>query len=130
MRSDDRLLFAAVALFSCAAVAQAPAPAPQKLTLKQAETIAIANHPQIKAASFTAAAAEQVTTEVRSAYYPQVYGDLTGVDAQNGTRLAAGALNNPLILDRFASALTVGPTPHRFRPHPPAQPVRRTARWR
>jgi outer membrane protein len=99
---------AAVALFSCAAVAQAPAPAPQRLTLKQAETLAVANHPQIKAASFTAAAAEQVTTEVRSAYYPAVYGDLTGVQAEAGTRLAAGGLNNPLILDRFASGLAVG----------------------
>ena len=86
----QRHLFAAVALFSCVALAQVPAPAPQKLTLKQAETIAIANHPQIKAASFTAAAAEQVTTEVRSAYYPAAYGSLTGVDAETGTRLAAG----------------------------------------
>lgn len=101
------LLLSGVVLFSCAAFAQAP-PAVQKLTLKQAEAIAIANHPQLKAASLTAAAAEQVTTEVRSAYYPQVYGNLTGVDTQNGTRLAAGALNNPLILERFASGLSVG----------------------
>jgi len=104
----QRHLFAVVALFSCVAAAQAPAPAPQKLTLKQAETIALANHPQIKAASLTAAAAEQVTTEVRSAYFPTVYGDLTGVQAETGTRLAAGGLNNPLILDRFASGLAVG----------------------
>ena len=103
----QRHLFA-LALFSCAAFAQVPSAAPQRLTLKQAETIAIANHPQIKAASLTAAAAEQVTTEVRSAYYPSVYGNLTGVQAETGTRLAAGALNNPLILDRFASGLAVG----------------------
>ena len=32
----------------------------------------------------------------------------TGVKAENGTRLAAGALNNPLIFDRFASGLAVG----------------------
>ena len=102
------MLSTAVVLVSYAAVAQAPAAAPQKLNLKQAETIALANHPQIKAASFTAAAAEQVNTEVRSAYFPQVYGNLTGVDAENGTRLAAGALNNPLILERFASGLAVG----------------------
>ena len=102
------LLSAAVASFSCAAFAQAPAPTLQKLTLKQAETIAIANHPQIKAASFTAAAAEQVTTEVRSAYFPQVYGDLTGADAENRTRLAAGSLTTSQVFDRFASGLTVG----------------------
>jgi len=108
MRKHLLLLSVAVALSWCAAVAQVPSDAPQKLTLKQAETIAIANHPQIKAASLTAAAAEQVTTEVRSAYYPAAYGSLTGVKAETGTRLAAGALNNPLILDRFASGLAVG----------------------
>ena len=104
MRKHLCLLSVIVALFSSSAMAQAP----QKLTLKQAESIAIANHPQIKAASLTAAAAEQVNTEVRSVYFPQVYGNLTGVDEQSGTRLAAGALNNPLILDRFASGLAVG----------------------
>jgi len=104
MRKHLCLLSVVVALHSSLARAQAP----QKLTLKQAESIAIANQPQIKAASLTAAAAEQVNTEVRSAYFPQVYGNLTGVDEQSGTRLAAGALNNPLILDRFASGLAVG----------------------
>jgi outer membrane protein len=101
-------LLSAVAFIAGTAAAQVPAPALQKLTLKQAEAIAVANHPQIKAASLTAAAAEQVTTEVRSAYYPAAYGNLTGVQAETGTRLAAGGLNNPLILDRFASGLAVG----------------------
>lgn len=101
-------LLSAVAFIAGTAGAQVPAPALQKLTLKQAEAIAVANHPQIKAASLTAAAAEQVTTEVRSAYYPAAYGNLTGVQAETGTRLAAGGLNNPLILDRFASGLAVG----------------------
>jgi outer membrane protein len=97
-----------VALLSCSALAQAPAPTAQKLTLKDAESIALANHPQIKAASFTAAAAEQVHSEVRCAYFPSAYGNLTGVQPKDGLRLAAGALNNPLVLDRFASGLAVG----------------------
>lgn len=101
-------LLSAVAFIAGTAAAQVPAPALQKLTLKQAEAIAVANHPQIKAASLTAAAAEQVTTEVRSAYYPVAYGNLTGVQAETGTRLAAGGLNNPIIFDRFASGLAVG----------------------
>lgn len=108
LTSKAWLFFSAVALVSCPALAQAPVPAVQKLTLKDAEHIAIANHPQIKAASFTAAAAEQVQTEVRSAYFPAAYGSLTGVQPQDGSRLAAGALNNPLVLDRFASGLAVG----------------------
>jgi outer membrane protein len=108
MKNHLFLLSAIVVLSSGSAEAQAPAQSPQKLTLKEAETIAIANHPQIKAASLTAAAAEQVNTEVRSAYYPAAYGNLTGVKAETGTRLAAGALNNPIIFDRFASGLAVG----------------------
>ena len=105
---SKRSLLPVIALLAGMAFAQAPPPTLQKLTLKEAESIALANHPQVKAASLEASAAEQVTTEVRSAYYPQVYGNITGVDAENGSRLAAGALNNPLILERFASGLTVG----------------------
>ena len=109
MTQRHRLLLSAIlALSSCASVAQAPAPTLQKLTLKQAATIAITNHPQIQAATFTAAAAQQVQTEVRSAYFPQAYGDLTGADAENRTRLAAGSLTTSQVFERFASGLTVG----------------------
>jgi len=102
------LLFAAVALSSCAAVAQAPAPAPQKLTLKQAETIAITNHPQIQAATFIAAATKEVNTEVRSAYFPQVYGAATGADTnQTGARIAAGELNSPRVFRKFSTGVVV-----------------------
>ena len=41
-------------------------------------------------------------TQARSAYYPTLYGSLTGVYAENNSRLGAGALNNPVIYDRFA----------------------------
>ena len=109
MRPRHSFLLFVIALSSCAALAQAPAPAPQKLTLKQAETIAIANHPQIKAASFIAAAAEKVNTEVRAAYFPLVYGSVTGVDTdQAGARLAAGELNSPRVFQKFATGFTVG----------------------
>ena len=90
------LLSIAVVLSSCAAVAQTPAPTLQKLTLKQAENIAITNHPQIRAATFIAAAAKEVNTEVRSAYFPQVYGAATGVDTNPaGSRVGAGQLTSP-----------------------------------
>src|ERR1700726_4419361 len=79
----------------------------QKLTLEQAEQTAIQNHPQIQAAVNLASAAESQVTEARSTYYPTVYGSLTGVDAENNSRLAAGALNNPIIYDRYANGVTV-----------------------
>jgi outer membrane protein len=87
---------------------QAPPPAAaQSLTLQDAEKIAIQNHPQIQAASYLAAAAKAQVTEARSDYYPHAYGSVTGVKAENNSRVAAGALNNPIIFSRFADGVTV-----------------------
>jgi outer membrane protein len=80
---------------------------PQKLTLQEAEQIAIQNHPQIQAATQLASAAAAQVQEVRSSYYPQVYGSLTGVEAEHNSRIAAGGLNNPIIYDRFAEGVLV-----------------------
>lgn len=80
----------------------------QSLTLPEAEKIANQNHPQIQAATHLASAAAAQVTEVRSAYYPQAYGSLTGVEAEHNSRVAAGGLNNPIIYDRFAEGFTVG----------------------
>jgi outer membrane protein len=82
--------------------------ASQSLTLQEAEQIAIQNHPQIQAATHLASAAAAQAIEVRSAYYPQAYGSLTGVEAEHNSRVAAGGLNNPIIYDRFAEGFTVG----------------------
>jgi outer membrane protein len=82
--------------------------ASQALTLQDAEKIAIQNHPQIQAATYLASAAAAQVTEARSAYFPQAYGSLTGVEAEHNSRVAAGALNNPIIFDRFAEGFTVG----------------------
>jgi outer membrane protein len=79
----------------------------QKLTLQQADQIAIQNHPRVQAAANLASAARAQVTQARSAYYPTVYGSLTGVDAENTSRVAAGALNNPIIFDRYANGVTV-----------------------
>ena len=81
--------------------------APQKLTLQDAESLAIKNHPQIQAATQLARAASAQVTEVRSAYYPQANGSLTGAEAQNASRIAAGFLNSPSIFDKFAAGASV-----------------------
>jgi outer membrane protein len=94
-------------LFSaCAVWAQAP----MRLTLDEAEAIAIKNHPQVSAALLNAAAANQVTTEVRSNFYPTFFGSVTGAGALNNSRIAAGALSNSIIYDRLATGFTVGQT--------------------
>jgi outer membrane protein len=89
-----------------AALAAAPAAAqPAALTLAQAEQTALQNHPQIQAAELGAQAATQVIREARSLYFPTVFGSFSGADAQSGSRIAAGGLNNPIIYNRVAGGL-------------------------
>jgi outer membrane protein len=79
----------------------------QRLSLKEAEQRALDNHPRIRAQRYNALAAGEVTRETKSAYFPTVYGSVTGAEAQDGTRITAGGLNNPTILDRFATGFAV-----------------------
>src|SRR5215471_8274379 len=85
----------------------AAAQAPERLTLKDAKQIALGNHPQINAAKFRARAANVNITETRSALMPNVSAGATGAEAEDGSRIAAGALNNPIILSRYANGMSV-----------------------
>jgi outer membrane protein len=78
------------------------------LSLADAEQQALKNHPQLRAAQYTAAAADENVREVRSTYFPTVVASVTGAEAEAGSRIAAGGLNNPIILDRFAAGVSVG----------------------
>jgi outer membrane protein len=82
-------------------------PGTLSLTLQQAEAYAIKNNPQVSVARLLALASQQVTREVKSNLWPTATGELTGVDAQSGSRITAGALNNPLIYERAAAGLMV-----------------------
>lgn len=75
---------------------------PQTLTLQQAQTLALKNNPQISVARLLALASHQQTREVRSNLWPTATVNVTGVDAESGTRITAGALNNPVIYERAA----------------------------
>ncbi len=79
----------------------------QTLTLEQAQALALKNNPQISVARLTALASQQVTREVRSNLWPTATADLTGVDAESGSRITAGALNNPIIYERAAAGARV-----------------------
>ena len=46
--------------------------------------------------------------EAKSAYFPVVWASTTGAEAASNSRIAAGGLNNPIILDRFAAGLSFG----------------------
>jgi outer membrane protein len=78
----------------------------QTLSIKDAEQLALKNNPQISVARLAALASQQVTREVRSLLWPTVVADFTGVDS-NDRRIAAGALNNPVIFERAAAGATV-----------------------
>jgi outer membrane protein len=74
----------------------------QRLSLRDAEAQAVQSHPQIRVGQYGALAAAETVREIKSSYFPTVLGSFTGAQAQDGTRIAAGGLNNPTILDRFA----------------------------
>ena len=79
----------------------------QTLTLEQAHAIALKNHPGIVAAGYRALAANEVYRQARSGLMPQVnlYG--SGVQAESAnTRILAGGLNNPSVLNRAAFGAT------------------------
>lgn len=81
---------------------------PPLLTLEQAGAAAVKNHPRVSAALLRSLAANQVVLETRSAWFPTVAGSVTGAGALDGSRLAAGGLNNPVIYNRLAAGVTVG----------------------
>jgi outer membrane protein len=85
---------------------QAP-PAPLSLSLKEAEAIALKNNPQITVGRLRALVAQQYAREFRSALLPNAYVNLTAVDANPGSRLAAGFLNNPVLFPRAAAGASV-----------------------
>jgi outer membrane protein len=73
-----------------------------RLSLSEAEQQAVRNHPAIRAGEYSALAAGETVRQVRSAYLPSVYGSFTGAQAQNGSIITAGGLNNSSVIDRFA----------------------------
>lgn len=78
------------------------------LTLDEAQTIALRQHPQLAAAQYRALAAEQVAKQARAGYFPQanLYLNAVGANSED-TRILAGGLNNPSVMDRVAGGLGV-----------------------
>ena len=86
---------------------QAPAPPRPRLTLADAERMAIQHNPNVSIAHLLQLAQAQVVREARSAEFPTAVGDLTAVGSHENSRITAGAINNPTIYDRAAGGLTV-----------------------
>ncbi len=92
-------------LLACAGIAFAQDDL--RLTLAEAEKLAIQNNPQFGAAKLNAAASYQVPVELRANAQPTLFGSVTGVGADSGSRLAAGGLNNPVVYNRLGTGLSI-----------------------
>lgn len=95
----NRCALLAVGLVGTLARAQTPA----TVSLAQAQEIALKNHPRIASAALRAEASRSAIQEARSAYYPTLSGNVTGVGAEHGSTLSAGALTTSSIYSRTST---------------------------
>jgi outer membrane protein len=90
------------------AASAATTPSGPRLTLAEAEQMAIQHNPNISVARLLALAQAQVTREARSIEMPTAGADLDAVDAHPGSRITgAGTINSPRILDKAAAGLSI-----------------------
>jgi len=81
--------------------------AARSLTVQEAEAIGLKNNPQITIGKLRALVAQQMVRESRSALLPFASLSLTAVDANPGSRMTAGLLNNPILFPRAAAGASV-----------------------
>jgi outer membrane protein len=93
-------------LLAAALLAQPPAPG--KLSLEDAESLALKNHPQVLGAQNEYSAMSQRIAEARSAYYPQLSGEVTGSQGNIGARIGAGYLSDSRLFNRFGDGIVLG----------------------
>jgi outer membrane protein len=77
----------------------------EDLTRQQAEQLALKNNPRISVAALLALAQKQVVRETRSGLLPALNGNLTGVDAAEGSRISAGSLTASRLLYHAGAGL-------------------------
>lgn len=80
---------------------------PVRLTLLEAEGLALKNHPQVLAAQDLSSAVSQRITEARSAYYPDFAADTTGTQANPRGRIGAGFLTTPSLFNRIGFGVSL-----------------------
>ena len=75
-------------------VAPMPAATPQQLTREEAEQMALRNNPRVSVSHLLALAQHQVVRESRSGELPTLTGSITAEAANDGSRVASGALSD------------------------------------
>ena len=94
-------------MLSAVSVTDSAGQGPGKLTLQQAESMALKNHPQVLAAQNEVSYADQQVIEARSAYYPALNGEVTGSGGNHGARIGAGDFPASRIIDRFGQGIVL-----------------------
>jgi outer membrane protein len=88
--------------------AQSNAPTPATtLTLMDAEVRALKNQPRLQAAELRAQAAGKIVGVARSAYFPQALGNVTAVEANEDSAVAAGALTTSSVSTRASAGASL-----------------------
>lgn len=77
------------------------------LTRQQAEKIALANNPHIHISQLIAGAQHQVVRERRADELPTLNGNVTAVEANDGSRLSSGSLTASRLLNHSGGGLTL-----------------------
>ncbi len=78
---------------------------PAAVSLTDAQQIALRNHPRIASAELAAEASGYVVKQVRSAYFPTLSGNITGVGTEHGSVLSAGNVTTSSIYSREAEGV-------------------------
>src|SRR5215831_17832243 len=78
---------------------------PIRLTLSDAKSIALENHPQVLTAQSEAAYANQEIIVSRAPYFPTVDVDITGTQGNSLARVGAGALSATRLFNRFGQGV-------------------------
>jgi outer membrane protein len=81
--------------------------APMRLSRRDAEQLAIKNNPRISVGRLLSLAQHQVSRESRSALLPALTGNITAVDAKEGSRVGAGTLNASILLEHAGVGVTL-----------------------
>jgi outer membrane protein len=103
----NRTFLVLLALLISGTGARCQSAAPTLLTLKDAEALALKNHPQVLAAQATALEFNEHVVEERSAYFPTVDYDLTGSGGNPQGRIGAGYLAASRLFDRLGTGITL-----------------------
>jgi len=101
------LLFVILLPLGAAGDVRAQNAAPTPLTLKDAEALALKNHPQVLAAQATVREFNELVAEARSAYFPTLDADLTGSGGNPQGRIGAGYLAASRLFDRLGTGISL-----------------------